>query len=479
MSGPVTRFAPSPTGMLHIGGARTALFNWLHARANSGTFRLRIEDTDRKRSTPEAQTQILEGLAWLGLDHDGAWISQHARAERHIEIARTLLKSGHAYRCYATPEEIAAFKAGSGQHAVFVSPWRDDRTAGPARERPCAVRLRIPDDRATVIHDAVFGTITWPHAAIEDLVILRADQSPTYNLAAAVDDHDMAVSYVIRGDDHLANTPKQILIYKALDWPLPHFAHLPLIHDEDGKKLSKRSGQAGLETYRDQGYLPEAMRNYLSRLGWSHGDADFYTTEQAIGWFTIDRIRKSPSRLDHKKLDHLAQRHMAAMAHDQLRRRLKDYMDSRDISLPETHRKRLLDNIAIFQARAKTLQDLVEGTTYLREGLLEIEAFDPRIRDQLTKTPAGLMASACSRLRESPWERDALKASLQAIADDHALAFGKVAAPLRAAITGKKASPGLIDLLIVLGRQDSLHRIMSAIELSEQGPRSGGHILDT
>jgi len=461
MTAPVTRFAPSPTGMLHIGGARTALFNWLYARANAGSFQLRIEDTDRQRSTPEAIAGILQGLEWLGTHWDGACVYQHARAERHAAVGQTLLDTGHAYRCYAAPDDIAAFKAEAGPHAIFISPWRNGDVAAPPGETPFAVRLRIPDRNATMLDDAVFGTITWPHDAIEDLVILRTDGSPTYNLAAAVDDHDMAVSHVIRGDDHLANTPKQILIHQALDWPLPRFAHLPLIHDEDGRKLSKRRGLAGLETYRDEGYLPEAVRNYLTRLGWSHGNDEFYTTEQAINWFAIKGIRKSPARLDHKKLDNLAQRHLAATEPDELRTMVRAYLASHpDVTLPASHESRLMAGIESFQGRAITLRDLVEGTRYLATGPLS--TFDPQTRHLLAGTPASLLEAAIAGLANVPWERDALSNAVKAIAARQNLAFGKVAGPLRAALTGRRASPGILDLMVLLGRENALDRFRSA-----------------
>ncbi len=463
MTAPVTRFAPSPTGMLHIGGARTALFNWLHARANRGSFLLRIEDTDRQRSTPEAVAAILQGLEWLGTDWDGACVYQHTRAERHAEVVEALLVAGHAYRCYATPDDIAAYKAEAGPHAIYTSPWRDGMRADRSDDRPLAVRLRIPDRAATVLDDAVYGTITWPHDAIEDLVILRTDGSPTYNLAAVVDDHDMAVSHVIRGDDHLANTPKQMLIYQALDWPLPRFAHLPLIHDEDGRKLSKRRGLAGLETYRNEGYLPESVRNYLTRLGWSHGDDEFYTTEQAIGWFSIEGIRKSPARLDHAKLDHLARRHLATTEPAALEAMMRAYRTAHpEVILAASHETRLLANLTTFQGRVPTLRALIEETRYLASGLSY--AFDAHSREQLARTPAFILKAATASLEDVVWERNALADEIRTLAARLELAFGKVAGPLRAALTGRQASPGALDLMIILGREDVLDRCHHAAD---------------
>ena len=302
------RFAPSPTGFLHIGGARTALFNWLFARHHGGTFRLRIEDTDRARSTPEAMSAIVEGLDWLGLSWDGEIVYQSAHAARHAEIARRLLAAGAAYHCYCTPDELAAMREKA--HAEkrshhFESPWRDrDPADAPPGVAP-VIRLRAPQQGSTTIRDHVQGEVTVANSELDDLIILRADGSPTYNLSVVVDDHDMGITHVIRGDEHLNNAFRQTQIYRALDWPVPEFAHLPLIHGPDGTKLSKRHGALGIEAYRELGYLPEALRNYLLRLGWSHGDEEIISTEQAIAWFDIDAIGRAPARFDFAKLDNL------------------------------------------------------------------------------------------------------------------------------------------------------------------------------
>jgi glutamyl-tRNA synthetase len=310
----VTRFAPSPTGFLHIGGARTALFNWLHARHFGGRFLLRIEDTDRARSTPEATQAILDGLTWLGLGWDGEAVSQASRHERHAEAARAMLDADTAYRCYASQAEIEAFREAAkaaGRPPLFVSPWRDADPA-TAPDAPFVVRLKTPHKGETAVDDLVQGRIAWRNETLDDLVLLRSDGTPTYMLAVVVDDHDMGITHVIRGDDHLTNAARQTLIYRALGWEVPAFAHIPLIHGPDGAKLSKRHGALGLEAYAEMGFLPEAMRNYLARLGWSHGDDEFFTTEQAVAWFSIDKVGKAPARFDLKRLENLSGQHIRA-----------------------------------------------------------------------------------------------------------------------------------------------------------------------
>ncbi|NNK77080.1 MAG: glutamate--tRNA ligase, partial [Litoreibacter sp.] len=309
----VTRFAPSPTGYLHIGGARTALFNWLYARGRGGKFLLRIEDTDRERSTPEATAAILDGLSWLGLDWDGDAVSQHAGLARHAEVAGQMLEAGTAYKCFSTQDEITAFREAAraeGRSTLFRSPWRD---VAP-EDHPDAlfvVRVKAPQTGQTVIADAVQGEVTWANDQLDDMVLLRSDGTPTYMLAVVVDDHDMGVTHVIRGDDHLANAARQSLIYTAMGWDLPVFAHIPLIHGPDGKKLSKRHGALGIEEYRALGYTPAGLRNYLARLGWSHGDDEVFSTEQALDWFDLDGIGKAPARLDFKKMDNINGRQIA------------------------------------------------------------------------------------------------------------------------------------------------------------------------
>ena len=309
----VTRFAPSPTGYLHIGGARTALFNWLYARGRNGKFLLRIEDTDRARSTPEATAAIFEGLRWLGLDWDGDAVSQHEALPRHAEVAAQMLANGTAYKCFSTQDEIADFRENAraaGTSTLFRSPWRDVADAAHP-DAPYVIRIKAPQAGDTVIADAVQGTVTWANDQLDDMVLLRSDGTPTYMLAVVVDDHDMGVTHVIRGDDHLANAARQSLIYRAMGWDLPVFAHIPLIHGPDGKKLSKRHGAMGIEEYRAMGYTPEGLRNYLARLGWSHGDDEVFTTEQALEWFDLGGIGKAPARLDFKKMENINGHHIA------------------------------------------------------------------------------------------------------------------------------------------------------------------------
>ncbi|HPG88797.1 MAG TPA: glutamate--tRNA ligase, partial [Hyphomicrobium sp.] len=332
---PVVRFAPSPTGYLHIGGARTALFNWLYARGRGGKFLLRIEDTDRERNNPAAVAAILDGLSWLGLSWDGDAVSQFSRADRHREVALELLKRGAAYHCYSSPEEINAAREAAkaeGRPQIFLSPWRDRAAADAPKDVKPAVRLRAPRDGETIVNDHVQGRVTFPNKDLDDLIILRSDGNPTYNLAVVVDDHDMAVTHVVRGVDHLTNTARQTQIYQGMAWDVPDFAHVPLIHGADGAKLSKRHGAQGVEDYRSMGYLPVALRNYLVRLGWSHGDEEIISTEQLIEWFDIDDINKSASRFDFKKLDDLNGHYIRQSSDDELLVRIKDMLPHLDFA---------------------------------------------------------------------------------------------------------------------------------------------------
>ncbi|MEM6743236.1 MAG: glutamate--tRNA ligase, partial [Pseudomonadota bacterium] len=363
----VTRFAPSPTGFLHIGGARTALFNWLFARSRGGTFLLRIEDTDRERSTPEATEAILTGLRWLGLDWDGDAVSQASRATRHREAADAMLAAGTAYRCWSSKEEIDAARDAAkaeGRPPLFQSPWRDRDDGDPSE--PHVVRLRAPKEGEIKIVDAVQGEVTWKASQMDDLILLRSDATPTYMLAVVVDDHDMGVSHVIRGDDHLTNAARQTLIYRGLDWEPPVFAHIPLIHGPDGAKLSKRHGALGVEAYRDMGYLPEALRNYLARLGWSHGDDEFFTTEQALGWFDLPGINKAAARFDFAKLEHLNGQHIRASDDERLVDAIVDLIAARhDSPTAEAKRAQLLQAMPGLKERARTVQELLDLSYYV------------------------------------------------------------------------------------------------------------------
>jgi glutamyl-tRNA synthetase len=456
----VTRFAPSPTGYLHIGGARTALFNWLHARHTGGRFLLRIEDTDRARSTPEATEAIFEGLRWLGLDWDGEAISQFDRVARHAEAAQAMLDRGTAYRCWSSQEEIEAFREtakAEGRPPLFRSPWRD-ADPGSAPDGPFVIRLKAPRDGETVVEDVVQGTVTWKNETLDDLVLLRSDGTPTYMLAVVVDDHDMGVTHVIRGDDHLTNTARQTLIHRGLGWDLPVFAHIPLIHGPDGAKLSKRHGALGVEAYRDMGYLPVAMRNYLARLGWSHGDNEFFTTEQAIEWFTLEKIGKSPARFDFAKLENINGQHMRAMKDAALLAEVEGYIASQKKSpLTEVQRARMLEAMPGMKERAKTLVELLEmGRFILSERPFGADEAGAKL---LVSVSRGMLERLTSRLQHASWSATDLEAELRAFAGEEALSLGKIAQPLRVALTGRTVSPSVFDMMEIIGREESIARI--------------------
>ena len=459
----VTRFAPSPTGFLHIGGARTALFNWLFARHHGGQFLLRIEDTDRARSTPEATAAILAGLKWLGLEWDGDAVSQHARAERHREVAEAMLDSGAAYRCYASKEAIDAHREAeraAGRPPIFRSPWRDPDQPVP-EDTPYVIRLRAPQTGETVINDAVQGRVTWANETLDDLILLRSDGTPTYMLAVVVDDHDMGVTHVIRGDDHLTNAARQALIYAAAGWETPVFAHIPLIHGPDGAKLSKRHGALGVEAYRDMGYPAAAMRNYLARLGWSHGDDEFFTTEQAIEWFGLDAIGKSPARFDFKKLDNLSGQHIRAMNDDEMIDELTAYAASQQMPpWSETQIRQLRAAGASLRERAKTFRELIDMAHFI----LGERPFEPdeKAANTLDSVSRGMLSRLTSRLHNASWEPEILEAELKNFADTEDLKFGKVAQPLRAALTGRAVSPSVFEVMNVIGKEETLLRLKDA-----------------
>ncbi|MEO1550553.1 MAG: glutamate--tRNA ligase [Pseudomonadota bacterium] len=458
----VTRFAPSPTGFLHIGGARTALFNWLFARHHGGRFLLRIEDTDRARSTPEATQAILDGLTWLGLDWDGEAVSQAAQAERHAAIAHTMLDTGTAYRCYATKDDIEAAKAAeeaAGRPALFRSPWRDSTETSNA---PYVVRLKAPQTGQTVVQDAVQGQVTWQNDQLDDLVLLRSDGTPTYMLAVVVDDHDMGVTHVIRGDDHLTNAARQTLIYQAMGWDVPVFAHIPLIHGPDGAKLSKRHGALGVEAYAEMGFPPEAVRNYLARLGWSHGDDEFFTTDQAIAWFGLDGIGKSPARFDLKKLENLSGQHLKATAGADLATLVADY------AAAHTNLALTLDQLDLFAraapalvARGKTLPKIIETAQFfLSQRPLEMDEKSAAALDTVSR---GMLNRLTSRLRDVSWTQPEIEALLKEFAEQEELKFGKVAQPLRAALSGQAMSPSVLEMMEILGKEETLGRLEDVI----------------
>jgi glutamyl-tRNA synthetase len=456
----VTRFAPSPTGFLHIGGARTALFNWLYARHHGGKFLLRIEDTDKVRSTKEAIAAIIDGMNWLGLDWDGHEYYQSQFWARHAEIAHRLLERGAAYRCYMTQEELAAQReAAARERRPFRinSPWRD--VAEAEEGKPFVIRLKAPREGETVIDDQVQGRVTVQNAELDDFILLRSDGSPTYMLAVVVDDHDMGVTHVIRGDDHLNNAFRQLAIIRAMGWPEPVYAHVPLIHGPDGAKLSKRHGALGVDAYRDElGLLPEAVDNYLLRLGWGHGDDEIISREQAIEWFDLPQVGKSPSRFDFKKLENL-NGHYIREADD---KRLADLVAPR-LHLKKDQEDLLTRAMPELKARAHTLNELAEGARFLFAARpLDI---DEGAAALLTDDSRKLLAAAHKNLVAlAKWDAESLEAAIREVAETGGVKLGKLAQPLRAALTGRTTSPGIFDVLALLGREESLARIADQME---------------
>ncbi len=466
MSSVVTRFAPSPTGFLHIGGARTALFNWLYARHHGGRFLLRIEDTDRARSTPEAVEAIFDGLRWLGLDWDDEPVFQFSRAARHAEVARRLLDAGKAYYCYCSPEELARMREEqrqAGKPVRYDGRWRDRDPAEAPPSVPPVVRLKAPRDGETVVRDHVQGEVRVANAQLDDMVLLRADGTPTYMLSVVVDDHDMGITHVIRGDDHLTNSFRQRQIYDALGWEAPEFAHIPLIHGPDGKKLSKRHGALGAEQYRDMGFLPEAMRNYLLRLGWSHGDEEIISTEQAIAWFDLDAVGRSAARFDMDKLTSL-NAHYLRQSDDA---RLVDLIaaplaEAAGGGLDAAARARLQAAMPGLKERARTLTDLADAAAFY------VCARPIPLNDKAAKLlaeGAERLAGLRERLRAvRAWDRQALEEACRAYAEEAGLKLGQVAQPLRAALTGSNVSPPIFEVMEILGREESLARIGDRID---------------
>lgn len=459
----VTRFAPSPTGALHIGGARTALFNWLFARGRGGKFLLRIEDTDKSRSTPENRQAILDGLTWLGLDWDGEPISQAERADRHAEVAHQLLAEGKAYKCFSTPEEIDAAREAAraeGCSTLFRSPWRDaDPSTHP--DAPYAVRIKAPRDGKTTLSDAVQGDVTWSNDQIDDMILLRSDGSPVYMLAVVVDDHDMGVTHIIRGDDHLANAFRQNLIYEAMGWAKPVLAHIPLIFGPDGKKLSKRHGATGAAEYQHMGYPAAGMRNYLARLGWSHGDDEFFTDAQAQEWFGLEGIGKSPARFDFKKLANICGQHIAAGDDAALLHELEAFNAATgNPPFSDAQRDGLSRAMYCLKDRAKTFPELIEKAHFiLASRPLEI---DEKAAAQLDSVSRGILSELTPQLQSASWDREELEALVAALAEQHDTKLGKLAGPLRAALAGRSVSPSVFDMMLVLGRGETIARLEEA-----------------
>ncbi len=459
----ITRFAPSPTGFLHIGGARTALFNWLFARHHGGQYLLRIEDTDRERSTPEAITAIIEGLRWLELDWDGEVIYQSERLPRHAEVVQTLLDAGRAYRCYCTSEELTEMRENAraeGRPMRYDGRWRDrDPSEAPAGVPP-VIRLKAPQDGETIIHDAVQGDVRIGNEQLDDMVLLRSDGTPVYMLSVVVDDHDMGITHVIRGVDHLTNAARQMQLYQSLDWAVPQFAHVPLIHGPDGAKLSKRHGALGVEAYREMGYLPEALRNYLLRLGWSHGDEEIISTMQATEWFELSEIGRSAARFDFAKLENLNGHYMREAANDRLVGLALPRIEALiGRAVDEDGRALLTAGMDGLKQRAKTLVELAESAVFY----VSRPNF-PLANEKAAKLLAGdgvaLLGAAAERISGiADWRAPQLEEAVRVLAEERGLGLGKLAQPLRAAIAGSNVSPGIFDVMEVLGREETMTRL--------------------
>ncbi|HSF94964.1 MAG TPA: glutamate--tRNA ligase [Thermohalobaculum sp.] len=458
----ITRFAPSPTGYLHIGGARTALFNWLFARHHQGKFLLRIEDTDRVRYTPEATEAIYAGLKWLGLEWDGEAVSQFSRVERHAEVAQLMLARGTAYKCFATRDEIDTFREqakAEGKPPLFRSPWRDADPATHPEGTEYTIRLKAPREGKVAVEDKVQGLVEWDAAQLDDLILLRSDGTPVYMLAVVVDDHDMGVTHVIRGDDHLTNAARQTLIYQGMGWDTPIFAHIPLIHGPDGAKLSKRHGALGVEAYRDMGYLPAAMRNYLARLGWSHGDDEFFTTDQAIEWFGLEQVGKSAARFDFVKLENLNGQHIRNTPDAELVTAIEDLFAAQHKPAPDPRRRAMLAQaMPGLKERAKTLLELIDMAQYILSDRPFVP--DEKAAKILADDAPEMLARLTVRLQNATdWTAGSIEEIARSFAEEESLKLGRIAQPLRAALTGRAVSPGVFDVMETIGREETLARL--------------------
>lgn len=463
----VTRFAPSPTGFLHIGGARTALFNWLYARHFGGKMLLRIEDTDRERSTEAAIKAIIDGLKWLGLDWDGEVVYQFQRAERHREVVQSLLASGNAYYCYATPKELDEMREkarAEGRPPRYDGRWRDRPASDAPGDVKPAVRLKAPLEGETIIDDKVQGRVSWANKDLDDLVLLRSDRTPTYMLAVVVDDHDMGVTQIIRGDDHLTNAARQMQIYSALGWSAPGMAHIPLIHGADGAKLSKRHGALGVDAYRALGFLPVALRNYLLRLGWSQGDKEFFSTQEMIDAFDLAHVGRSPARFDFAKLENMNGHYIRATSNEELVRELEATLPylpggpERQHQLDAAMREKLLAAMPGLKERAKTLIELLDGAAFLFACRpLHIDAKAEEILANGGRAHIAKLLPLLAALQD--WSAASAEAVVRDYAETAKLKLGQIAQPLRAALTGRSTSPGIFDVLAVLGRDESLGRL--------------------
>jgi len=465
----VTRFAPSPTGFLHIGGARAALFNWLYARHHGGRFLLRIEDTDRARSTQGAIDAILGSMSWLGLECDAPPVFQSKNQARHVEVAKAMLANGTAYRCYCTPEELDEMRErakAEGRKMLYDGRWRDrDPSKAPPGVDP-VIRLKAPKTGETVIEDQVQGDVRIDNSQLDDLVMLRSDGTPTYMLAVVADDHDMGVTHVIRGDDHLVNAARQMQLYLAMGWQPPVFAHLPLIHGQDGAKFSKRHGALGVEAYRDMGFLPETMRNYLLRLSWSHGDDEIISTEQAIEWFDLDGVGKSAARFDMAKLTNLNAHYVRETADAALVDMIKPLLAADGITVDEEQAERLAKAMAGLKPRATTLNDLVAAARfYVAPRPIQPDAKAEKLLTSEAKERLISLTEALLNLEK--WDEETLEAALRSEAENTGQKLGKIAQPLRAALTGSTASPGLFEVLAVLGRTEVLARLADTTQIQD------------
>lgn len=459
----VTRIAPSPTGFMHIGTARTALFNWLYARGRGGKFLLRIEDTDRARSTPEATDAILRGMDWLGLDYDGEPVSQFERSARHAEVANQLLAEGKAYKCFATQDEIEAFREAAratNSSTHYHSPWRDT-PASDHPDAPYVIRIKAPKEGQTVIRDEVQGDVTIKNSQLDDMILLRSDGTPVYMLAVVVDDHDMGITHVIRGDDHLNNAARQMMIYEAMGWPLPVYAHIPLIFGPDGKKLSKRHGATGVEEYQHMGYPAAGMRNYLARLGWSHGDDEFFTDAQARDWFDLPSIGKSPARFDFKKLENLCGQHIAQTENAALLHEIEAFLAvTGQPPLSDTKIPLLEAALPQLKERAKIYPELLDKAHFLLTD--RPVKPDEKAAKALDPVSRGILKELTPHLQNASWTRADLEALLNGFAEEKGTKFGQLAAPLRAALAGRAATPSVFDMMLVLGPDETRARIQDA-----------------
>ena len=453
----ITRFAPSPTGYLHIGGARTALFNWLFARHHGGKYLLRIEDTDKVRSTEDAIAAIHDGLDWLGLAGDEPAVSQSAQSLRHAEVARALIAAGAAYKCFLSYDELTAIRAASKQNGDAVrSPWRNRGASEAPDGTPFVVRMKMPKDGSTTISDAVQGDVTVQNRVLDDMIILRADGSPTYMLAVVVDDHDMGITHVIRGDDHLNNAFRQYMVYKGMGWQVPVFAHIPLIHGKDGAKLSKRHGALGIDTYRRMGFLPDAMFSYLLRLGWSYGDKEIITRDNAIRLFDLSRIGKSPARFDSNKLSNVNAHFIKKMDDNALH----DLITPHITPTSEAAQARIIGMLPLLKERAKTHFDIIESLSYLiHDGGVKIQ---PSAAELLTSESKAILLDLDASLPDEDWNLDELTAAINGFLAEKKLKMRDVGPLLRAALTGMKQSPSIVDIMVVLGQSETSTRIRAA-----------------